>query len=237
MKLLNEEFMATGNISFLTTQGRRLRLLAAALGLFVLGVAFCPAQKAKKTKATKKQAAPAPESVEPFGADRPVMTLDGLHCQVHQAGVVRQNIVAQTGRFDETARVMDMDNLQVKFLDEKTTVVGQVKCGYGRIWLTTIGENSPHDMLLEKEVRLRTGTNMQISTPQMHYTAKDSTIKSDKGFVQQYPAGPSYMIGRGVKFTIQLQSENNTFNYMKEEGDPKGAPWEMRKSDKPVLEP
>lgn len=236
---------------------RRGPLLTLGLGLLLLGLAFGPAWTASKTgsktksktaskaaakaaQAASKKAAEEAAAAQPFAPGHSLLLLGGLRCQVHLEGVVRQDFVAETGRYDELAHVMDMERMRAKFMngDPGTTVTAELKCGTGRIWTADRPKEgiSTHDMLLQQTVHLRTGDNVQLQSPEMRYDAAATSLRTDKGFVEQIPAGTGYYIGKGQRFDIKLNFDENSFDSIKQYGTP-GALTELRKNEKAVLNP
>ena len=193
--------------------------------------------KAAKAKAKRAQAKKKKELADktPFDPSHPLLRMEGVRCQVHREGLLRQDIKAQTGRYDEKVSILDLDKLVAKFVDQGTTVVAQINCGNGRVWTSSRPDEqiTAHDMLLQKTVRLQTKDHLLLQTPEMRYTSADSTLHSNKGYLRQMPMGNSFMIGRGQGFEIKLLMEKNTIQFWREYGNPA----EMRKSEKPVLNP
>jgi hypothetical protein len=191
--------------------------------------------KAESKKKPTQEQLEAAALAEPFAPEHPQIIMNGLRCQIHRDGKVQQDIRAKTGQFDELANILDLDQLNVKYLDEGTTIAGQLDCGRGRVWTTAHPEKgiNAHDMLLQQGVRLQTKDLLKLQSPEMRYNAQASTISSDKGYQQQMPMGKKFMIGKGQRFELKLLVDKNSFEYWKAFGNPA----EMRKSEKPVLNP
>lgn len=229
---------------------RRVPLGVIVALALVLSLAAGPAwtakgrnRKAKDDKAAqaiKKDAAKAePKSAASlFSPEHETIELTGLRCQVHRAGKICQEIEATQGRYDQDAKIFDLDQLHVKFQNDKTSQsgsipAGRLTCGYGRIWTQDDRKRqiTAHDMLLQQNVRLETAEHMVLTSPEMRYQAKDSLLHSDKGFRQQFPAGTGFMVGQGQEFKIKIIPEQNTFGYLHE----LGKPVEWMKSGKSVM--
>lgn len=196
-----------------------------------------PAAKSQTGAKERPAAAANGGETELFTAERETLALKGVRCQVHHEGVIRQEMESKTGNYDEEAKILDLDQLKIKFQNEGTSsstpTAGNLTCGYGRIWTKESREEniSAHDMLLQQNVRLETAAHMVLTSPEMRYQAKDSTLHSDKGFRQQIPWGDSFVLGQGQQFNIKILPQQNTFGYWKGLGNPV----ELKKSDKPVF--
>lgn len=176
----------------------------------------------------------AAEPGQPFEPGNPLLILEGVRCQVHRQGNIRQDMTAKAGRYDEEENILDLDQLHVQFQDQGKAL-GELACGGGRVWTSDRPKEQihAHDMLLQQTVRLQTPERIMLETPEMRYNALESRLWSDKGFKKQLPTRQGYMVGSGDRFDIKLLLDKNTFDYWKEYGNPVV----IKKSEKPVLEP
>lgn len=187
-------------------------------------------EEKKKAQSDKDKDEPG----QPFEPGNPLLILEGVRCQVHREGNIRQDITAQSGRYDEEENILDMDRLHVEFKDQGKSL-GALSCGGGRVWTSDRPKEhiNAHDMLLQRTVRLQTPEQIMLETPEMRYNALESRLWSDKGFVKQLPVRRGFMVGQGDRFDIKLLLDQNKFDYWKEYGNPVV----IKKSEKPVLEP
>lgn len=219
--------------------------LALALAAAGLGTLTAMAQTAggppatdttTATQATQQPAPPAtrPNSSEGEDANNPTITIEGFTAQVTRAGVPRQVITGNWARMDEKENVLDLRQLQARLFDNGKQV-GQADAGSGRVWMKA----RPEEQVGAQDVRFADGVlyRMQkgwlLSTPAMHFSNKQRRVTGDAGYIKQTQIKDGYLVGRGQKFEIGINMENNSFESWREYGKPAV----LEKSKKPEIKP
>ncbi|MCL5269877.1 MAG: hypothetical protein M1457_04820 [bacterium] len=164
----------------------------------------------------------------------PKIMIRGLKAEITRDGRPRQRIEAWYGELDETANILDLSGVGLRYyVDGKPK--GEATCAAGRVWLAARPAEgvAQNDLLLQGGVRLSTeGTFLE--TPVMRFDNARETIHSEAGFVKQVPMeGGIYLIGRGQSFDIKLVPERGNFENWHERGNPVV----IEKSEKPVIKP
>lgn len=205
----------------------------ACLLILVIGLACAqdgPEGAAPSSAGAASQATSA--QIQPEG-----IYLEGFRLDIIRQGKTRQKLQAANGHYDQSAETLDLNELRVNFFDAETTR-GQAVSGHGRVWLKEqpggkIGKNDIH---LDQTVRFITGEGWILQSPEMWFTQKDSTLRSDQGYVKQLPMATGYLVARGKSFAIALSLDENTFTHWREMGDPRtGEQVTFKKSDEPVI--
>jgi len=197
-------------------------IAVAALCSFALGCGH-------KQKVTHQQ------SSEALASKHPAIIIEDFQTEVHRDGVKLQEIQAAWGLMDQVDQTIDMRALRVKFYDNGQ-FKGEAVSGTGRTWLKDRPEEQAmaHDLLMTKTATLRTSDGILLRSPRMEYRSTSDTLSSNAGFVQQIPSqGGRFIIARGDRFEIKLNSDRNNFDSYQEYG----RPVVLQKSQKPELTP
>ena len=165
------------------------------------------------------------------------ITIENFHFQVHKQGAMLQEIEAQYGHLDQQENIIDMHNMKVKIYNEITSTTRvEASSGAGKVWLKA----RPAERIANRDFQLTGGVTLHamdglvLQTPQLRYSSRDNTLRSDHGFKKQIQAAEGiWWNGQGERFEIELTPDQSNIERIIEYGQP----YVLRKTNRPELTP
>lgn len=189
-------------------------LIAMTIGALLLGLTS-QAQEESETESPREAAGP-PEALR-----NPSLTLYEFRAEITRAGQLRQKIIADWARLDESDDVLYMRDIQVDFFNQGQHN-GSASSGQGTIWLSdqTASGHLRHDILLTDRVYYEIPGGWILQAPSMSYANLTSTLRGVEGYIKQLKLENGYLVGAGDRFEMKISLQEGTFDSWKEYGNP-----------------